>query len=113
MGEKSLPQEWIDKIALWARGCSAIDSVFVFGSRARGDNKPESDLDLAVLLTLGDSDEALAYWIFESDKLKQEVTNLIPVPVDLQLAEPRTDERVWPGVKRDGRKVYSKMKISG
>lgn len=35
-----------------------LHDILVFGSRARGDNKPDSDVDLAVIFT----DEGWDYW---------------------------------------------------
>lgn len=38
-----------DLILVWARSHPEIEAVWLFGSRARGDNRPESDIDLAVV----------------------------------------------------------------
>jgi len=38
------------------RGLYDVSHVLMFGSRARGDNKPDSDLDLAVVLKGGRGD---------------------------------------------------------
>ena len=35
-------------VADWADGCPGVERVFLFGSRVRGDHRPDSDLDLAI-----------------------------------------------------------------
>lgn len=43
----NLKAEIIDDIIKWAKLCK-LDKVILFGSRARGDNRERSDIDLAV-----------------------------------------------------------------
>lgn len=43
----SLKTEIVEDIINWAKACN-INRVILFGSRARGDNKERSDIDLAV-----------------------------------------------------------------
>jgi predicted nucleotidyltransferase len=38
------------KAAVESRFGDALDAVYLFGSRARGDHRPDSDLDVAVVL---------------------------------------------------------------
>ncbi|KAK6024998.1 nucleotidyltransferase domain protein [Ostertagia ostertagi] len=38
-----------DLIVAWARSHRDIEAVWLFGSRARGDSRPNSDIDLAVM----------------------------------------------------------------
>jgi predicted nucleotidyltransferase len=103
----ALPHEWLERLVLWAHVHDRIDKLFVFGSRARGDHRPDSDLDVAVLLTGEEDGERLGYWICMAERWRAQLADL-PVKVDLQYADPETDERVWPGVQRDGRLIYSR-----
>ena len=102
-----LPPEWIERLGNWAGRHERIARLYVFGSRARGDNRPESDLDVAVLLSGDDQDELDGYSICMADRWSKDIQRLLPVVVDLQFTDPGLDERVWPGVVRDGRMVYS------
>lgn len=43
----NLPQSIVDSISVLARQ-SNLDRVILFGSRARGDNRERSDIDLAI-----------------------------------------------------------------
>ena len=60
--------------------------VFVFGSRARGDNSPVSDIDLGVFFESGAPDERFAISLlrerFENSNIPQkvDVVNLNEVP---------------------------------
>ena len=40
--------ELIRVVADWADGCPGVGRVFLFGSRVRGDHRPDSDLDVAI-----------------------------------------------------------------
>lgn len=43
-----LDQKYIDQLEVIFRGFPNLEKVVVFGSRARKDNKPKSDIDLCV-----------------------------------------------------------------
>jgi predicted nucleotidyltransferase len=69
---------------LRARG---ICHVAVFGSFARGENRPDSDLDIMI-----DVDPAVAMTVFDYVGLKEFIAGLFEGPVDV--------------VRRDGLKPY-------
>lgn len=50
-------QEWLDayRQALREEFPNVVESVLVYGSKARGDDRPDSDLDILVLIREGDS----------------------------------------------------------
>lgn len=50
MTTDGLSQDWLLRLARWAKDQPEISELWVFGSRAWGDAKADSDLDLAVLL---------------------------------------------------------------
>lgn len=63
-----------------------LDDILVFGSRARGDNKPDSDLDLAVILHDGDwkaSREVVVMADMTYDTLMASGLFIQPVPISL------------------------------
>ena len=50
-GDAALPAgltELAGIVADWADGCPGVGRVFLFGSRVRGDHRPDSDLDIAI-----------------------------------------------------------------
>ena len=56
-----------DEIAIteWAKACPLIAEVWLYGSRAKGNSRNDSDIDLAVI-TVGDTvGGRLAAYIFE------------------------------------------------
>jgi predicted nucleotidyltransferase len=42
--------EWIAALRAWADGEPLIDALYLFGSRVKRKERPDSDLDVAVLL---------------------------------------------------------------
>lgn len=69
----------------WAATHLEIARVVIFGSRARGDHRPDSDLDVAVELGRSRWDEApLAIWITSAETWRRELAPNLPWPVDLQ-----------------------------
>ena len=78
----SVLSEWAAKNPLVAR-------LWVFGSRARGDHRDDSDLDIAIELDLTaadgvDESGGFATWSFETDGWEEELANLLPFTIDLE-----------------------------
>src|SRR5690348_1567875 len=101
-----IPSEWIAKIQDWARHHDRIAAVYLFGSRAKGLHRPDSDVDLAVLIDGSDPDERDAYGICVAALWRAEIVGLLPLPIDFIFAHPETDTRVWPAVLDHGVKLY-------
>lgn len=107
----------LDEIAAvlsdWARTKPLVKRVFVFGSRARGEERADSDLDIAVELDpvafpCPDESGGIATWMFETNGWKEELQSQFPFAVDLEQlcgAETPTIQR---GVERSSRLVYEK-----
>ena len=78
-------------VADWADGCPGIKRVFLFGSRVRGDHRPDSDLDLAI------EPSTHPTGMFVRRLIQSEVTDFAalmkqcPVPVHITI-----NERRWP-----------------
>lgn len=68
----------------WAQNHASIARLYVFGSRAKGTARPDSDLDVAIELN-GSTAEALTEFHFESDLWRAELGALTGLTVDLQL----------------------------
>jgi predicted nucleotidyltransferase len=50
MPEIELPEEWRVKIIIWAQETNAVDELWLFGSRAKGTSRLDSDVDIAISL---------------------------------------------------------------
>jgi uncharacterized protein len=89
------PQEIIDRLrqneaALRARG---VSHAALFGSRARGDNRPDSDIDIMI-----EVDPAAGIGVYEYVALKDYIAALFDRPVDV--------------VSREGLKPYVKPAVT-
>jgi predicted nucleotidyltransferase len=96
--------DWVDAVAQRIHErCRPVD-VIVFGSVARGDDGPDSDIDLLVVMTDIKRRHAVGVGVL------RELRDL-PVPVDIIVVDPATMERERdvPGVVRvalrEGRSV--------
>ncbi len=108
-------QEIAQAVRLWAAEKSLVRRVYLFGSRARGDHRPDSDVDLAVMCRMdpkiraefGDDHWQARYWFWHDYEpaWRDQLSQLFPVPVDLQALDRDTTRRVRPAVKRDGIRI--------
>ena len=97
----------------WARGQPVVKRLRIFGSRARGDHRPNSDLDIAVELdaeSIRGTDESggLTTWISENRKWKQELEGRLPYSVQLELYEGSQTPTVQKGVSESSVVVYER-----
>lgn len=81
----------------------------LFGSRAKGTFIPDSDVDLAYVLTGSDLGEVLAYSMFEACDWENELRLLLGFHVELHMADPATGNVVWPAVLEHGQLVFRKI----
>ena len=77
---------------------AGVASLSLIGSAARGDDRPDSDVDVVVRLT----DEASGGFAYfgRIDRLRQRLESILTRPVDL-IAEPVQKERLRREVERD------------
>jgi uncharacterized protein len=78
---------------------AGVLGVSVFGSVARGESGPESDLDVAVRLGGGFSQGGIDYF-WRLDQLQHQLSELLGCKVDV-VAEPVRNERVKAEIDRD------------
>ncbi|WP_371928586.1 nucleotidyltransferase domain-containing protein [Pseudomonas sp. SLFW] len=72
-------------MASWAAANPEIAAAWVFGSRARCDHSPESDLDIAVEIIAASGDEdSLCTWFRCSDRLMKDLSGRIPYRVQIE-----------------------------
>lgn len=72
-------------VAAWASRLDAIDAVWLFGSRARGDHSSESDYDIALELASKQdkTDKPFTAYFFEYGVWKEEIRSLLQAEVSL------------------------------
>ncbi len=80
----------------------AVEKVIVYGSRARGDYKPFSDIDLAIK---GENMD---------DRMQQEIENdlddlLLPNRFDLSVYEKISDKKLLEHIDVSGKTLYSRV----
>lgn len=95
--EFNMRQQIVDEIRQLAEECCA-DKVILFGSRARGDHKERSDIDLAV--TGGDS----VRFAVDAD----EVINTL-LMFDVVNLDGVVQEALRQSIEREGKTIYEKV----
>lgn len=95
----------------WAARHPEIVAVYLYGSRARGDHRPDSDIDLAIVMG---GDDPYSRWFFWIEAFEEAPDLTLEHPVDLQwYAGGAGLERVGPGVERDGVLLYCAGEANG
>lgn len=100
-------------VSTWARGKPLVKRVYLFGSRVRGDNRPESDIDIAVELDPSafrgaDESGGLATWMFEAQAWREELKQLIPMKIQLERYHPGQTPTIEKGLARSSQLIYEK-----
>jgi predicted nucleotidyltransferase len=83
-----LPAEWRARITSWAASQPKIVRVGVFGSRARGDHRPDSDVDLAIVVAAEPDLQTVIVSDAEFPAWRRQVHKMVPVELDLVWANP-------------------------
>lgn len=90
-----ISSETAETIAQWAAQHPQIRRVWVYGSRAKGSHRPDSDIDIAVELEpVADSEEALAVWMSHAGAWRWQLQSGISPKVDLEWFDPDGTTRV-------------------
>jgi predicted nucleotidyltransferase len=85
----AIESEVLDAIVAWADAIPRIRRVWLFGSRAKGTNRPDSDINIAVEVEpVVDSEETLVVWAANSPKWKAQLQEKLTMPVDLEWFDP-------------------------
>lgn len=98
------------KIVNWAKNEPLVIKAYIFGSRARDDYTPESDLDVAVEIEKSPGDgNALGTWIGVGEEMEQRLSDAVPeYKMDLQWSHEEFSKTVFNGIKRSSYVVYEK-----
>lgn len=75
----------VNAICRWAKPRREIGRLILFGSRARGEQRVDSDFDLAVeIISEYGHSSSLSIWVCESHNWKNELAPMIPWPIQLE-----------------------------
>ena len=97
----------VTKLNQWASSRSAIRRLWIYGSRARGDAHPKSDLDVALELVVALPHEtATDVWFENIGNWRSDLSGRFPFPVQLELLDGATTPTIQSGTARDGVLVY-------
>jgi len=82
-----------------------ISKIVLYGSRARGDNRPKSDIDIAVYFLNG-------YREKESAKFRSEIMDDFPAlyEFDVVAIDENTNEKLLKNIEEDGVTIYMREK---
>lgn len=79
----------------------AIDKIVLFGSRARGDNTPKSDIDIAVYTLLDFKNEG--HFVSEIEDM------YTLLKIDMVFINKDTDERLLNNIDKEGVIIYERL----
>ena len=77
-----------------------VDKIVLFGSRARGDNKKTSDIDLAIYCDEDSNDESRIYFELE------DINTLLKI--DIVFIKSSTDRKFIENIEREGVTIYER-----
>lgn len=102
---EQFPDAWREAILKWVQSTPLVTAVYLFGSRAKGCARVDSDIDLAFQCSADEAGNSLSVAIFNTEKWQQQLNDVLPKTVDLQHTIPEEDEIVWPAVQDHGLRI--------
>jgi predicted nucleotidyltransferase len=100
-----LTDSQFEQIIAWANTEVSLSELYVFGSRAGGDFRANSDLDMAYRLSVDDP----AHCESDHDRKIQwaaVLSSYTGLHVDLWHVYPSLDVQLWQNIQREGRLVF-------
>jgi predicted nucleotidyltransferase len=85
-----LPADSVELIRQWAARTNAVREVWLFGSRAKGTSRPDSDIDIGIYLMppSATSNWAYATYTSQGDAWQRELAGLLGRHVSLEAVTP-------------------------
>jgi predicted nucleotidyltransferase len=97
-------QAWVG----WATTKPFIRRLWIFGSRARGQGRPDSDLNVAVEIDpVGTDENAYTSFVHDAGNWRAELQPLLTYNLHLKWYD-QSNQPVWNGVNSDGIPVYER-----
>lgn len=86
--------EWLCGLRSWASANQSVRELWLFGSRATGRSRPDSDVDLAVSLVppVGQDNPALGHYTARGDEWQEQLEAIVGRHVSLEVIAPGTNE---------------------
>lgn len=82
-----LDRAHIEAIRAWAKTQDRVRAIRLFGSRAKGTNRPDSDIDLAVSVNEDLRYTRATIWMFNAPEWGKHLSGLIGTPVDVRITD--------------------------
>jgi predicted nucleotidyltransferase len=100
--------EWLRDLRSWAIQNESVRELWLYGSRARGDSREESDIDLAITLMppIGKHDWAFGNYSALGDAWQRELETIVGRHVSLEAIVPGTGADVR--IRRCGRLLWAR-----
>ncbi|KTE06359.1 hypothetical protein ATE71_16750 [Sphingopyxis sp. H115] len=94
----------------WAQKHHEIVRVYLYGSRARGDDRADSDIDLATVMDAPDTDKAYSMWSGFKSHFDEAPDLHLSSAVHLEWYEKNAGlEKVGNGVEKDGVLLFERQ----
>jgi hypothetical protein len=111
-GGAPLPPGFVAAVRDLAERNSDIAALHLFGSRARGEARPDSDVDVAIEFAAPTREERLAAWICTDSKATLEAIGpRFGLILDVDSYEPGSDGVVAPAVEQHGVELYRRALV--
>jgi predicted nucleotidyltransferase len=103
-----MQEDWLRCLRLWASKNDNVSELWLFGSRARGDSRRDSDVDLAIALMppTGKHDWAAGAYFGLHTEWKRQLEAIVGRHVSLEAIVPGTDEDA--AVRRSGVQLWAR-----
>src|SRR3569623_184201 len=105
----SIPPEDVEAIQHWAASIPVIKRVWIFGSRARGTARPDSDLDIAVEHdSLPGDSNAFTTAIGEAENWRHQLQPRVGLTVDLESYLPGITQTIEAALNESSVLIYER-----
>ena len=97
-----------EKVSVWATSYPEILRIILFGSQARGDSKPNSDVDLAFEVEGISGEEAYTTYCCEKEKWEMELESILGRHVSMVRKTDNGKPELQESIECDGKVIYEK-----
>jgi hypothetical protein len=96
----------IEEIRAWATANLYISEVWLFGSRAKGSAKPDSDVDLAVTIVGRDGETPSGIWAGDHKEWAQHLLDATHLTFHIKMHDQAFAPDVFAACREHGRLLY-------